>query len=221
MLFLGCATTPEAQEAKRVRKEQRAEERRLRMERQAEERRLREEARRQQEMELSNFNFEVTGASQEELFTKAKNFVDERFKNLEFSRITSSQPNSSITGLAVNGMTSGFEVHRVSTAFTITLSEGSCHLNFSNPTSQHIGFTSPEEKELAFSAYLTGYRLVPVIVKSMRKTDAEVRADWERENGFSPNNPGPQKNISIINNQGLSQQWQEFANGLRTAINRN
>jgi hypothetical protein len=141
----------------------------------------------------------VPDVSRAELFDKAKNFFDEFFRGLGNSGVRSSDKDSGIiNGKAVNdSITHVDQRMRYNSIFTVEVSDGSCKITFTEPTVQSIGYVSVQAKETAFQSYMVGYRSVPKIggvmmPSNVPQTNEEIRAEWERKNVFSADNPGPE-----------------------------
>ncbi|MCL2792034.1 MAG: hypothetical protein FWD87_02990 [Spirochaetaceae bacterium] len=124
-----------------------------------------------------------------------------------------------IKGKLVVDRTFGQELNRLNSIFTIEISDGNFRITFTEPTTQNMGFVSEQAKENAFQLHLIGFRAVPTFGLVTPLSDAEVRANWDREYNFSSSNPGPERPARSDNN--FRQDWIRLTNDLRRSITAN
>ena len=181
---------------------------------------------------------ELPNLSQDEAFNKAKNYFDNIFRGSRLSNVQFSDQNSGIIRgkLVVDGIQHASELYRYNSIFTVDISDEYYKISFSEPTTQKIGFISEQAKEMSFQNYLRGYRLGSSAMSpltsgvmmpensNLNRTNAEIRAEWERENVFSSSNPSPERpaeNDFRATSPNFYTQWERFANDLKNSIKMN
>jgi len=185
--------------------------------------------------ELTTYSktIEVNDLSQQELFVKVKTYFDNTFKGDRNFSILSSNQNTGIINckLAVDGIIYGEQRQRYNSIFKVEVGDGNFKITFSEPTIQNIGYVSEYAKEKDFQAYLVGYKgtssaLNPLTNKlplpsnsNINKTDAEIRAEWEKKNVFSSTNPGPSSPVRYdYQVKNIREQWDRITNELKAGV---
>ena len=181
--------------------------------------------------ELTTYSelIEAHGLSQLEVFDKVILFFYEAFKGQTNSVIQVSDQNSGIIKgkLVVDGVRRNDYLYRYNSIFTVEISDETCKITFTEPTTQNIGFVSEQAKETAFRSYLTGRRasgaavsqLTGVSTSSSTQTDAEIRREWETKNVFSITKPGNESPVRYdFEVENVRGQWTNFINRLKEAI---
>jgi len=173
---------------------------------------------------------ELSGLSQEDVLIKIQDALTE-FSNTNIEKYD--QDSGIINGkLVVDGIIYGDQVQRYNSTFTVEVKDEKYQITFINPTIQDIGFVSEQAKERAFQSYLIGYNVTSSALSSLtknvimpsnsniNKTEAEIRAEWEKGKVFSSTNPSSERTVRYdYQVENVRKQWLDLTNKLRNTIN--